>query len=825
MVPNQTNNDRKLKRVTLEMSLKPFKSMERASIEAVCAEAIRQWLPLIGMAKSCSMLLWIADGSEILTWDGNLQTEIEWARYIGFANEEYFSHIQDKSSPKIAIPYISEPSRITYGDLKFIVEAFKRIAHEQFGILMEVGATFDAGPEFAYSDFKYTLHPEINRADLGGQYIALKADYTVVCSWSKLKEDHVPYAGYPEGIPEGTPFGQFLGRQCASFLPTLSFDYIWFSNGFALSYFPWTYLGANYNGTELPLADYKELSSKVMSFWDLFKAECPAYRTEIRGTNFGTGMDLAKDFIPFLDLYEKKYVEYPPPNSPWGALNYDFGLEMTGYMSRIAVLPGEVYPYRYYPNDPWFWQNPWWDLYDREPHDIYLPLSAARVNTDGELEHPQIVEILTIDTELGELNEDCPMEIIPHMKRAFKDFPDQPGLLTWVYPFRELHAAVAESNESSKDAFFHDWFVRNAINEGLPLNTVISTDDLFAMSLENRSKLADTVLFMAASWVTGEKAKWVANYIGQGGKVILYGAVQDPVLQNLLNVKHIDGLEGDFVLKLDLQEDQLIHSLEGDCGEARLLRHQAHIAGGKLSEIVANPADPFTSIRSSVQQHGEERVFALTRAESNWQGGTVSWIRGSLPFQNAGITHLPVRQEQAYMDTSVLVRYMLTDFGYTLRQSKLEEASPSVLTFVTRHDNGFMFNGCKQDTSVILQLRFPDGVPVITGQTAMIGEGTANYALERTFHDECRIFVDQQKQSRVWCRENSPYPTSKKRTARAITLHGLHDATVTFYPPFHALQSELVEVKQGEEFLDLTDQRLANKIILTNISGTIEISW
>src|SRR4051794_28770800 len=64
-----------LQRVSLEMSLKPFKSMVPEAVEAVCAEAIRQWLPLIGMADSCSVLLWVADGSEILVWDGDMQRE------------------------------------------------------------------------------------------------------------------------------------------------------------------------------------------------------------------------------------------------------------------------------------------------------------------------------------------------------------------------------------------------------------------------------------------------------------------------------------------------------------------------------------------------------------------------------------------------------------------------------------------------------------------------------------------------------------------------------------------------------------------------------
>ncbi|MDG0814255.1 hypothetical protein [Cohnella rhizosphaerae] len=75
---SRSETDKKLRRVTLEMSLKPFTSMALPAIEAVCEEAIRQWLPLIGMAEGCSMLLWVADGSEILDWDGNGERNIEW---------------------------------------------------------------------------------------------------------------------------------------------------------------------------------------------------------------------------------------------------------------------------------------------------------------------------------------------------------------------------------------------------------------------------------------------------------------------------------------------------------------------------------------------------------------------------------------------------------------------------------------------------------------------------------------------------------------------------------------------------------------------------
>ncbi|OCT12075.1 hypothetical protein A8709_29925 [Paenibacillus pectinilyticus] len=816
-----------LQRVSLEMSLKPFKSMEREAIEAVCTEAIRQWLPLIGMADSCSMLLWVADGSEILVWDGDMQREIEWARYIGYANEQFFGHLKDETDPRIAQLYTSEPARITYGDLQFIIASFKKIAAERFGIHMEVGATFDAGPEFAYSDFKYKLHPEINRAEVGGQFVSLKADYTVVCGWSKLKEDNVAYAAYPGGIPEGTAFGEFLGRQCARFLPALGFDYIWFSNGFALSYFPWTYLGANYDGTQLGMVEYEELSTKMLSFWDLFKQECPNYRTEIRGTNYGTGMDLAKDCIPLLDLYERSHVEFPPPNSPWGALNYDFGLELTGYMSRIAVLPGQTFLYRFYANDPWFWQNPWWDLYDREPHDIYCPLTVARINTQGELESPGVVQILTIDSEKGELDEDIPMEVIPHIKKAFKDAPDQPGILTWLYPFRELHEAMAESNEYSSEVFFHDWFVRNAINQGLPLNTVLSTDDFYAMQDDAIQKLQDTILFTSASWIKGEKVQRIIEYIRRGGKIIFYGHVEDSALRELLNVRSEDELEGAFSLNLNLLEDTIKHEEHFSGKGTHQIQHHSHISGGGVSEVVDDLTDGYTLVHASVNQTGVERAFALTRTLPEWDGGKVGWVRGSLPFQSAGVTHLPVMQEKEFLDSSLLVRYLLQQFGYSLSQIKEEAASESALMFITRHDNAFIFTGCKQDTSVGLQLRFPDGSPLIIGQSVMIGEGTTTYALDRTYHDECRIFVNQKQTSRITCRENSPYPTSKKHisTIRNLSVYNLIEADVTIYPPLAQLFDGVVEVKNGEHFLDVSGQMAGNCIRLTNISGNIDISW
>lgn len=108
--------EKTLKRASLEMSLKPFKSLDAGAIDEVCTEALRQWQPLLALADTASLLLWVSDGSEILTWQGDLEKPFEWARYIGFANEEMFGHTKDGNDPHIARLYRDEPVTFTYLD-------------------------------------------------------------------------------------------------------------------------------------------------------------------------------------------------------------------------------------------------------------------------------------------------------------------------------------------------------------------------------------------------------------------------------------------------------------------------------------------------------------------------------------------------------------------------------------------------------------------------------------------------------------------------------------------------------------------------------------
>ena len=84
----------------------------------------------------------------------------------------------------------------------------------------------------------------------------------------------------------------------------------------------------------------------------------------------------------------------PPPNSPWAAIDDNFGLELMGHMTRICDLPGDKFLFRYYVHDPWWINSPWYDRYGGKPHDIYLPMAVSRIDAEGNARSAELLNIL-----------------------------------------------------------------------------------------------------------------------------------------------------------------------------------------------------------------------------------------------------------------------------------------------------------------------------------------------------------------------------------------------------------------------------------------------
>lgn len=190
-----------LDRMGLEMSLKSFGDWSEETVQATAEALFDQWRPLLGAAESCAVLLWIADGSEILEWAGVWEEEVEWANKVGFSNTEWNPYGNNVTADRVGVPYREDVPALRYADVKRIVAVLRAVGEERLGIPVMVGATFDPGPEFAQSEFKYERHPEIVAP---GEASGIGKMIQMVRASATLRGDDRRYAAYPDGIPDGT---------------------------------------------------------------------------------------------------------------------------------------------------------------------------------------------------------------------------------------------------------------------------------------------------------------------------------------------------------------------------------------------------------------------------------------------------------------------------------------------------------------------------------------------------------------------------------------------------------------------------------------------
>ena len=803
------------RRVTLEMSLKPFRSVDAGSIQAIAEHVFRQWAALLQRADGCAVMLWTADGSEILDYRGNMHDPIEWARYIGSANPEKAPPQADPSEINIheqARLYMNNPPQITYGTLKEIIQTFKSIGRKLTGKPVSVGATFDPGPEFARSPFKFERHREI-----------LKGEW-VDCS-ATLSGDSVPYAGFPRGIPSGTPFGVFFGRQAQHFLTDLDFDYIWFSNGFGFSATAWSVKGPLFDGTAFHPEKAAEIRAKVVGFWKAFRQECPGFRVECRGSNLSTGADLSASASPIQDIYDGGFNMVAPPNSPWAAIDGDFGLEVSGYLSHIAHLPaGDVFPFRFYTHDPWWLNSPWFDRYGHEPHDIYLPLALARLDRRGKVTPPSFLEFLTIDNSYGELPDQCPNEVTPHILLAMDHFSDEPGLLTWVYPFGEFHEKVFGDTPRPGEVFFSDWFMRNAVNAGLPLNTVVSTDNFLASGSANPNLYAHTVLLTPVPAAGSPLEAALLEQLRGGRQVFLYGPVThaSQTLLKLLNLQLAPPLSGELEMRSSLASDTIRHGKV----PTRMV-HRDVTSGGGIDTVLLAPGVADVEVCARVSDGTNERVFAVTRPVGS---GRLAWVRGSFSgYLTSSALPQPDDPRQLFQ-AEYLMRYMLAKFGYELKVERPTVETRNPLLLVARSNNGFFFSGYSPSTAATIRLRFPLGAPILLGYETWIEDGHSNYSMPRAWHRECRCLVQQSEEGEISCVERiSEEPGIRRR----ILLTGLKRATVHFYPEVRTAGPPVrMESGQSQATFFESEKRIAylsedsgRRLVVHDHSGELLMSW
>lgn len=829
--------------LSLEMSLKPFVAHDGTDIDPVLERLFAQWETLICQAavEAITVMLWVGDGSEILDYRGDPAAPIAWAQHIGNANPHGAvpNDPQGIDPHSRTYPYHDNPVPLTYGRLRHIVARIKAIGAARCdGRPIRVCATFDPGPEFAKSTFKYERHPEICAGNLMGRA-------SFVGCYTTLHADTAHYAGYPSGIPEGLPLGTFLGRQARHFLDDLGYDALWFSNGFGFGIETWSTIGPVFDGK----AYHEDLRFRcrdlILDFWRRFRAECPQHEIRVRGTNLTTGIDLSTDGAPIREIYRGGFDCAPPPNSPWAALDGNFGLELAGWMSHIAELPGDDVLFRYYLHDPWWKNSPWLDRYGREAHDLWLPLSIARIDATGAVRTPTRISFLTVDDSFGAMPDRVPREVTPLLLDALSHAPDAPPPTVWVYPFDEYHEHTFGAEARLAEPLAGDWLIAGAINEGLPLNAVVSSAAFLASLATTPDRYRASVLVTPVPDAGTALSAAVIAHVRAGGKALLYGPEgrAGTAMATLLGVAAAPAISGELTLTCAFCPDR-----EPPAGR---VHHRPEINAGGItsvladgvtySRVLATMADPETA---------SERVVSLHRADPAWHGGAVAWLRGTVSAGHTGGNLLVQDDPSRYARSECLLRHALAALGWEIgliRRSseatttvsnaplpvdapwdvlmyELAASQDSPVLGIHRHDGGLWLSGFTRDTTNRMRLRFPQGAPLLVGCDAWFEDGRAEYQMPRAWQRECRVLVSQRDGGRVSCVEGT---CEQVGWSRRLWVRGLRDATVTILPPpgreLWLLANPPWPFVIGQDVAH--ERRADGSVVCTGVSGRLSIAW
>lgn len=168
-----------------------------------------------------------------------------------------------------------------------------------------------------------------------------------------------------------------------------------------------------------------------------------------------------------------------------------------------------------------------------------------------------------------------------------------------------------------------------------------------------------------------------------------------------------------------------------------------------------------------------------------------------------------------------LMRWMLSRFGYEIRVQRPTVETRHPLMLVSRSNNGYFLSGYCPSTTAAFHLRFPHGAPLLVGCETWLEGGRAGYTMPRAWRHECRGLVDQSEPAEASCVEAvSEEPGIRRR----LSLRGLGNATVTFYPELRPA-GPAVRMETGGRPAGYTSNDGGRRLVATGASGELLISW
>ena len=808
------------RRGTLEFGPKVLFRKDDEFLVSFFTELFRTYRQLLKHCDTISLCCWLGDGTDILQYDGDLTKPIAWARWQGFAHPY-------GDPPRQPVLYTDHPVELTYGDLRRVIAAARGAASVVLGKPLSFILPFDPGSEFTEAPFRYERHPEI--------LLRSSAGATIRCidAISRFHADSASYAGYPEGIPEGTPFGEFLGRQARLYFADIGADGLWFSNSFGFGRSPYASGGTGqfFDGNAFHPEGNRFVRDEIIAFWELFRRECPDLPVLCRGTDFPVGMNLANHASAYRAIYENnRFGIVPPPNTPWPALNRNEGLALAGTMTQNAPFPEEQMVLRFYTTDQWFCNNPWFDRWDRAPYDLYLNASLCKFSPNGNVCAFSDLHLMGVDGSWGETPGEIADEVIPHLKRAAALRPDAPPPVVWVYPFDEYDALTFGDTPQPDIPFGGDLSILGALNHAFPLSGVVTSSFLSSAIAEDRkegrgnreeglvtrhSSLREAVLVTPAPLPGCETERLLLDFLADGGCILCYGTLRyaSPAWLAALGLAaDAEPLEGEF-------------DVVGDTAGAptsRLL-HDAVIGQGGLCEVPLNGEANASAvvIAEAVAPDGQRRVLASVHGRAAWTRGGTGAARERLRQRNVAS-----RDEAKWFAPERLYNVALGAVGWYVRQENGLAPEP-VEFLVSRNRGGFIFTGHSADDDAAVHVRAPWGAPIPLARRIRLHDGVSRIPVRTWFHDEVRVFV-RQREGVAGCRSQ---PVIAKELHRRWLVDGLDNADVRFYvePGHDTVYYRTASTEYGDSREPIRPELVTNGtgtyFELLGYTGQLSVGW
>lgn len=422
-----------------------------------------------------------------------------------------------------------------------------------------------------------------------------------------------------------------------------------------------------------------------------------------------------------------------------------------------------------------------------------------------------------------------PQEVIPHLLDALDHGPDRLAPLLWVYPFDEYDRAVAGAGEEARPApvFAEEWYLGAAIQNGLPLNTVVSTGNFRKLAAERPELFAGCVLAVPLSGVTPENLAALRQAAAAGAECLFYGAAAHalPELREWLGIALAEPVTGEVTVRLAMEQDRC----ETGAPAASLPVVEQFNAGGLAA--VLKPEAGAVELASAVRD-GARRLLASVRTLEN--GSRLGFVRALTPCDpevKPG-RHLDLLPPSEAFPAERLMRLALAEFGWKLRFTGFEADTLLPRINLSRHDNAFCWSVFAPDTTAEMRLNTPFGAPVPDEMETRLCGGDALWHPGKCMHRACRCFVRQRQDAVIGCKTMwAEYAGVKGRMQYA----GFRDAEVRFFPPEGCEATQEVVNPPPEDRWNLLSEALlpvewedtphGRCAVVRNVNGTLRFAW